>query len=158
VVNTLFDAGYPRQALNYWKSNFLTSLSDEAIDLMIASFEACPAPMSALFLEHFHGAATRVDPTATAFPHRSVGYNLLVAGQWMDPAASDASVAWTRETYTALSRHFASGRYANYLNTEEVGDQGAVAAAFGANWNRLRDVKRRYDPGNVFHFNQNIRP
>lgn len=158
VVNTLFDAGYPRQALNYWKSNFLASLGDDAIDVMIESFEACPAPMAALFLEHFHGAATRVEPTATAFPHRSIGHNLLVAGQWMDPAASDAGIAWTRETYTALSSHFASGRYANYLNTEEVGDQGAVAAAFGANWNRLRDVKRRYDPDNVFHFNQNIRP
>lgn len=158
VVNTLFDAGFPRGALNYWKSNFLAALSDEAIETLIERFQMCPSPMGAMLLEHFHGAATRVAPTATAFPHRSVGYNLLVVGEWMNPAESDGNIAWTRGSYAALSKHFASGRYANYLNAEEVRDEGAVAAAFGPNWTRLRDLKRRYDPNNVFHLNQNIRP
>lgn len=158
AVNTLFDAGFPAHALNYWKANFLAALTDEAIDILIARFEVCPSPMSALFLEHFHGAATRVDSTATAFPHRSIGYNAVVISEWMDPAASDANVVWARESYDALSGQFASGRYANYLNAEEVGQQGAVAAAFGPNWNRLLDLKRRYDPENVFRLNQNIAP
>ncbi len=158
VVNTLFDAGFPPYALNYWKSNFLAALSDDAIDTLIARFAACPSPMSGLLIEHFHGAATRVDPTATAFPHRTPGFNLLVAGEWMDPADTTLNTTWTRDTYAAMSAYFASGRYANYLNTDEVGDQNAVAAAFGPNAARLRELKRRYDPDNVFHHNHNITP
>ncbi len=158
VVNTLFDAGFPPHALNYWKANFLSTLSDDAIDTMIARFAECPSPMTGMLLEHFHGAATRVAPTATAFPHRTTGFNLLVAGEWMSPADTDRNIAWTRDTYAALSGHFASGRYGNYLNADEVGDAGAVAAAFGPNAARLREVKRRYDPDNVFHHNQNIKP
>jgi FAD/FMN-containing dehydrogenase len=158
VVNTLFDAGFPAHALNYWKANFLSGLSDDAIDTMIARFAECPSPMSGLLLEHFHGAATRVAATATAFPHRTPGFNMLVAGEWMDPAQTAVNTDWTRGTYAAMSAHFAIGRYANYLNTDEVGDQSAVAAAFGPNAARLRAAKRRYDPDNVFHHNQNVKP
>jgi FAD/FMN-containing dehydrogenase len=158
VVNTLFDAGFPKGAMNYWKSNFLAALSDEAIETMIAQFADCPSPMGAVLLEHFHGAATRVDQAATAFPHRAVGYNLLVLGEWASASETTPNIAWARDTYTAMSKHFASGRYANYLNAEEVGADDAVAAAFGPNWARLRELKRRYDPDNIFHLNQNIRP
>jgi FAD/FMN-containing dehydrogenase len=155
AVNTLFDAAFPKGALNYWKSNFLTALSDGVIDAMIERFASAPSPMSAILLEHFHGAAVRVGPTATAFPHRAQGYNLLVVGEWMEPAATAANVAWARETYAAMTSHFASGRYVNYLNADEAGE---AAAAFGPNAARLREVKRRYDPDNLFHLNQNIRP
>jgi FAD/FMN-containing dehydrogenase len=158
TVNTLFDAGFPKGALNYWKSSFLTSLTDGAIDTMIDHFAAAPSPMSALLLEHFHGAAVRVNPTETAFPHRTVGYNFLAVGEWTDPAATRDNVAWTRGVYTAMTPHFAPGRYVNYLNADEVEDGGAVAAAFGPNWKRLREVKQRYDPDNVFHLNQNVKP
>ena len=125
---------------------------------MIARFAACPSPMSGMLLEHFHGAATRPAPTDTAFPHRTPGYNMLVAGEWMSPADSAANIAWTRDTYAAMSAHFGAGRYGNYLNTDEVADPSAVAAAFGPNGARLREVKRRHDPDNVFHHNQNIKP
>jgi FAD/FMN-containing dehydrogenase len=158
AVNMLFDAGFPRGALNYWKSNFLSALGDGAIDTMIARFAAAPSPMSALLLEHFHGAATRVGPTETAFPHRTVGYNFLAVGEWMEPAATPANVAWAREAYAAMVPHFASGRYVNYLNADEVSDGSSVSAAFGPNWKRLREVKQRYDPDNAFHLNQNIKP
>jgi FAD/FMN-containing dehydrogenase len=114
--------------------------------------------MSGLLLEHFHGAATRVGPTETAFPHRTVGYNFLAAGEWLEASATSANVAWAREAYAAMAPHFAGGRYVNYLNADEVGEDSAVAAAFGPNWKRLREVKRRYDPDNVFHLNQNIKP
>ena len=158
AVNMLFDAGFPRGALNYWKSNFLSALGDAAIDTMIERFAAAPSPMSALLLEHFHGAATRVGPTETAFPHRTVGYNFLAVGEWMEAAATSANVAWAREAYAAMAPHFASGRYVNYLNADEVSDGSSVSAAFGPNWKRLREVKQRYDPDNVFHLNQNIKP
>jgi FAD/FMN-containing dehydrogenase len=158
AVNMLFDAGFPRGALNYWKSNFLAALGDAAIDTMIERFAATPSPMSGLLLEHFHGAATRVGPTETAFPHRTVGYNFLAVGEWLDASATAANVAWAREAYAAMASHFASGRYGNYLNADELAESSAVSAAFGPNWKRLRKVKRRYDPDNVFHLNQNIKP
>jgi len=158
AANMLFDAGFPRGALNYWKSNFLAGLSDAAIDAMIDRFAAAPSPMSALLLEHFHGAATRVAPTDTAFPHRTVGYNFLAVAEWLDPAVTAANVAWARDAYSAMAPHFGAGRYVNYLNADEVTETDAVSAAFGPNWKRLREVKRRYDPDNVFHLNQNIKP
>jgi FAD binding domain len=85
-MNSMLDDAFPRGALNYWKSSFLTALSDDAIDTMIECYARCPSPMSQLLLEHLHGAAARVSPGDTAFPHRTAGYNFLVLGQWMDPA------------------------------------------------------------------------
>jgi FAD/FMN-containing dehydrogenase len=158
AVNMLFDAGFPRGALNYWKANFLTALGDAAIDTMIERFAATPSSMSGLLLEHFHGAATRVGPTETAFPHRTVGYNFVVVGEWLDASVTAANVAWAREAYAAMAPHFTTGRYVNYLNADEVAEGSTVSAAFGPNWKRLREVKRQYDPDNVFHLNQNIKP
>ena len=158
AVNMPFDAGFPHGALNYWKSSFLATLADGAIDTMIERFAAAPSPMSGLLLEHFHGAATRVGPTDTAFPHRTVAHNFLAVAEWLEASATQANVAWARDTYAALAPHFASGRYANYLNAEEVTQSGAVSDAFGPNWKRLREVKERIDPDNVFHLNQNIKP
>ncbi|MGH7365639.1 MAG: FAD-binding oxidoreductase [Candidatus Rokuibacteriota bacterium] len=158
AVNMLFDAGFPPGALNYWKSNFLAALDDAAIDTMIERFAATPSPMSGLLLEHFHGAATRVGPTETAFPHRTVGYNFLAVGEWLDASATAANVAWARGAYAAMASHFTTGRYVNYLNADELAEGSVVSAAFGPNWKRLREVKRRYDPDNVFHLNQNIKP
>jgi FAD/FMN-containing dehydrogenase len=155
-LNGMLDAAYPKGALNYWKSSFLAQLSDEAIDKMIECFARCPTPMGQMLLEHFHGAATRVKVGDTAFPHRSVGYNLLVLCEWMDPAMTDQCIAWARETYAAMQPFMASGRYVNYMGDDEAGD--AAAAAYGANYKRLQQLKAKYDPGNFFHMNQNIRP
>ena len=76
--------------------------------------------------------------------------------QWLDPAESDACIAWARKTYSAMQPFFASGRYVNYLGDDEGGD--SVAAAYGPSYDRLRRIKKRYDPGNVFRLNQNIAP
>jgi FAD/FMN-containing dehydrogenase len=155
-VNSMLDAAYPRGALNYWKSNFLSALSDEAIRTMIDCFAKCPTPMGQLLLEHFHGAVTRVGVTATAFPHRAPGYNLLVLSEWLDPKDTQVCTAWARDSYTALQRFMGSGRYVNYLGDDEPSD--AVAAAYGPNYRRLQQMKAKYDPENFFRLNQNIRP
>jgi FAD/FMN-containing dehydrogenase len=155
-VNRMLDAGYPKGALSYWKSSFLARLSDDAIDTMIEHFGRCPTPMGQVLLEHCHGAATRVGIMDTAFPHRTVGYNFLVASQTMNPAISDRCTAWVRQTYAAMEPFIASGRYVNYLDNDETGD--SVPAAYGPNYRRLREIKTKYDPGNFFHLNQNIRP
>ena len=158
AMNSMLDAGHPKGAQNYWKSNFLAALDDAMIDTMVERFEACPSPMSALLLEHFHGAATRVGVGETAFPHRTTGHNFLALGQWLDPSENEANIAWVRETYEAVAPQFAPRRYVNYLNADEVGEADAVAEAFGENFSRLRELKRKYDPHNVFHLNQNVRP
>jgi FAD/FMN-containing dehydrogenase len=154
-MNSMLDAAYPQGAFNYWKSNFLVALSDDAIDTMIDCYARCPSPMSQLLLEHFHGAAVRVGAGDTAFPHRTAGYNLLVLGEWMDPADGEGCIAWVRETFGKMQPFMASGRYVNYLGDEEGGDP--VAAAYGSNYARLQQLKATYDPDNFFHMNQNIR-
>ena len=155
-MNTMLDAGYPPGALNYWKSAFLSSLSDEAIRTMIDCFGQCPTPMGQLLLEHFHGAVTRVGVTDTAFPHRAAGYNLLVLSQWADPKDNAACTAWGRNSYAAMQSFMGGGRYVNYLGDDEQGD--VVATAYGPNYRRLAAVKAQYDPENFFRMNQNISP
>ncbi len=155
-LNAMLDGGSPRGALNYWKASFLTELSDGAIDTMIECFARCPSPMSALLLEHFHGQVARVAPDATAFAHRGEGFNLLILGQWQNPAETATCTAWVRATFDALRPFMATGRYVNYLADDEVGDP--VRAAYGVNYPKLQAVKAKYDPENVFHLNQNIQP
>jgi FAD/FMN-containing dehydrogenase len=155
-LNAMLDAAYPKGARHYWKSNFLAQLSEEAIDTMIECFAKCPAPMGHMPLEHSHGAATRVGPTDTAFPHRAPGYDFLVVSEWLDPADNVRCTAWARDTYAAMRPFLASGRYVNYLDHDEAGDP--VAAAYGPNYRRLQELKTKYDPHNFFHMNQNIRP
>ncbi|MEZ5833365.1 MAG: FAD-binding oxidoreductase [Dongiaceae bacterium] len=155
-LNSMLDGAYPKGALNYWKSSFLSGLNDEAIERLIESFAKCPTPMGQLLLEHFHGAVSRVAVADTAFPHRLEGHNLVILGEWMDPAISDRCINWARETYATMGRFLGSGRYVNYLGDDESGDP--AAAAYGANYKRLREIKRKYDPDNVFHLNQNVRP
>jgi FAD/FMN-containing dehydrogenase len=155
VMNTILDAGYPAGSRNYWLSSFTRGLSDELIDTAVASFASVPSPMSAILLEHFHGAVTRVAPTDTAVPHRDEGWNLLIPSVWTDAADTGANIEWTRETFAALRPHFGAGRWLNYLGDDQADD--AVRAAYGANYERLLEVKRRYDPANVFHLNHNIR-
>ena len=155
-LNSMLDAAYPKGALNYWKSSFLSQLSDQAIDTMIACFARCPTPMGQLLMEHFHGAATRVGVSDTAFPHRSDGYNFLVLCEWMNPVDNNRCIAWARETYAEMQPFFAAARYVNYLGDDETGEP--VATAYGPNYRRLQQIKAKYDPKNFFRMNQNIRP
>jgi len=156
ALNAMLDDGTPRGALNYWKASFLKELSDTVIDTMIDCFARCRWPMSGAMLEHFHGQVSRIAPDATAFAHRTEGFNIVILGQWQDPADTTACTAWVRDTYDALRPFMASGRYVNYLADDEAGDP--VRAAYGANYARLQAVKAKYDPDNVFHLNQNILP
>jgi FAD/FMN-containing dehydrogenase len=155
-LNSMLDGGYPKGALNYWKSSFLARLSDDAIEAMTEHFARCPTPMGQLLLEHLHGAATRVAATDTAFPHRMAGYSFLVLSQTMASAMSDRCTAWVRQTYAAMEPFIAPARYVNYLDDDETGD--AVPAAYGPNYRRLQEIKAKYDPNNFFHMNQNILP
>ena len=156
ALNSMLDPAFPKGALNYWKSSFLTDLSDEAIAVIIDRFNACPSPMSHIVIEHFHGAASRVPMDQTACAMRITGFNVVIISQWLDPAENDRHIAWGRDTYAALEPYWGTTRYVNYLDNDEAGDP--AAAAYGPNYARLRDLKTKYDPDNFFRGNVNIRP
>jgi FAD/FMN-containing dehydrogenase len=149
---TIYDAGFPRGARNYWKSSFLAELNDIVIDALIEQFGTCPSPMSGLLLEHIHGAATRVAVGDTAFAHRRESYNFLVVSQWLDPTEDGKNIAWARATYAALRPHMVRDAYANYESEDDAG------AAYGPNHARLVALKNKLDPTNLFHLNNNVRP
>ena len=155
VVNTLLDGAFPKGALNYWKSGFLTDLSDAAIDVIVDAFARVPSTMTGIFLDHLHGAATRVDPTATAFPHREEAFSVLILSQWTDRADTEANIAWTRETFETLRPHLTDGRYTNFMSAD---DTGFMRQGYGLNYDRLVKVKHAYDPDNLFRLNHNIQP
>ena len=155
VMNTIIDANYPTGSLNYWLSSFTSGLPDGLIDTAIERFAGVPSPMSAILLEQFHGAVCRVGVTDTAIPHREPGWNLLLPSTWIDPADTDTNIAWTKQTHAALAEHLSERRWLNYLGDDQ---DDAVHAAYGPNYDRLVEVKRRVDPDNAFHHNHNIAP
>jgi FAD/FMN-containing dehydrogenase len=155
IANTGVDWLFNPGTLNYWKSAFFTELTDAATTVLVEAFERAPTELCALIIEGFHGAATRIEPTATAYPHREPGHNLLLISQWTDPADTDACIAWARNTFEELAPHMADRSYTNYLPADDL---GRVRQAYGANYERLVQVKRHYDPANLFHLNQNINP
>jgi FAD/FMN-containing dehydrogenase len=157
AANSMLDAAYPQGSLNYWKSGFLAGLSDELIATAVESFGSVPSTMTGLFVEQLAGAVTRVPVTATAFPHREPGYGLFVTSVWLDPETTAANIAWTRATHAALEPFFTSRRYSNYLEHDDVGREWA-RASFGANYERLAQVKATYDPSNLFRLNVNVEP
>ena len=156
TANTLLDDAYPKGALNYWKSGFLGGLDEQAIDSIVEQFATTPSTMTAIGIEHFHGAVTRVGVSDTAVPHREPGHNMFITSVWTDPGTTGANIAWTREAFSAIRPHLADRRWLNYLDDDDAAD--AVRAAYGPNYQRLADLKRLYDPDNVFQSNHNIEP
>jgi FAD/FMN-containing dehydrogenase len=152
---TALDAGFPPGQQVYWRSDFITELTDGAIDTLVEQYRKITSPTSALVLEEFGGAVRRVGAEETAFVHRQAEFNLAIIGKWSDPSESEQHIAWARETHAAM-KPYSHGTYVNYLGDE---GQDRVRAAYGdAVYNRLVAVKNRYDPKNLFRVNQNIRP
>ena len=155
VMQTLLDAAVPDGNQNYWKSAFLRELSDAAIDTIVTHANEATSPLTAVLVEQYGGAASRVPEDATAFANRRADYDLGILTQWTDPADSERHINWTRRFADAMEP-FRSGSYLlNFL-----GEEGAdtIRAAFGPNHARLVAVKSRYDPTNFFRVNQNIVP
>jgi FAD/FMN-containing dehydrogenase len=155
TIQTLFDAGSPSGMLNYWRSNFLTGLTDAVIDIVVDHYRDAP-PGAQVLLEHLGGAVQRVGRDDTAFNHRDYVYNLSIIARWADPEQSAAHIAWVRGLSDAVRPH-TQGVYVNYLALEEQADR--IRAAYGEEkYTRLVELKDRYDPTNRFCFNQNIPP
>ena len=155
AIQKLFDAGSPPGMRHYWRSSFVEELSDDLLDTMVAKAPELPLPGSMVLLEHMGGAIGRVGPTDTAFSNRNARYNASVLSAWLDAADDAANIAWTRSAGDAVQKFGTGGGYVNYMSDE---GEAAVRAAYEVNLERLVEVKRKYDPGNIFSANQNIAP
>jgi FAD/FMN-containing dehydrogenase len=159
ALQSMLAAGFPSGLQNYWKSNFLQDLSNDAIAVIVDSFVQMPAPTSALVIEHISGAVSRVDEDATAFTHRQAPYNLVIVGIWPDLADNATNIRWVRQTWDAMQPFSAGAVYVNFLG--RAADEGAerIKEAYGvAKYERLLALKKQYDPTNLFRLNQNINP
>lgn len=153
-VQKLVDPMFPPGRRNYWKANFLDDLSDELIDIILDAFARVPSHHTSIAFEQMGGAMSRIGEADTAFYHRNAAFSLLVLGNWEEPQASETNVAWVRSLWERTRPFSSAGVYVNYLGIE--GDE-RVHDAYGINYARLVEVKRKYDPHNVFRLNQNIR-
>jgi FAD/FMN-containing dehydrogenase len=137
------------------KAAYFDQLSETAIDALVERAARATSPLTQVHLHHLGGAIARVDPRATAYGQRHANYVLNVISTWTDPAESDSHIAWARGLHDAMARHSTGAAYINFLGDE--GDARVHSAYGAANFARLADAKRAYDPANVFRFNQNIR-
>lgn len=141
---------------DYWKSDFLRTLSDEAIDIAIDYFSRVPSQWSVVFFEHMHGEVRRAGLTDTPFGHRDADYNFLITAAWTDPAESNKNIKWARDLWTAIQPFSTGGAYLNYLGKE--GEDRVMAAYGKERYEKLVALKNKYDPTNFFSLNQNIKP
>jgi FAD binding domain/Berberine and berberine like len=155
VLQSARDEGFPFGRLHYWKSGWLRDVTDGAIGILLRFVPRMPSTASSVGLQQLHGAASRVAPSATAFPHRAEQYDFLILSQWSEATDSDRNVQWTRAAFEAMQPHLEASVYVNNLGDE---GPGRVHAAYGENYPRLAAMKRAYDPDNLFRANQNIDP
>jgi len=155
MLQSARDGGFPSGRLHYWKSGWLREVTDGAIDTLLRFLPQMPSSASSVGLQQLHGVASRVAPSATAFPHRAERYDFLIGSQWSEAADSDRNVQWTRALFEAMRPHLEASVYVNNLGDE---GPGRVRAAYGENYPRLAALKRAYDPDNLFRANQNIDP
>jgi FAD/FMN-containing dehydrogenase len=155
LFDTLMPAGEFRC---YWKSHYLDGLSDEVIDKIMQGNASPPSPSTLSSIWNFGGATAAVAAEATAFGDRSMPYMFSIDSVWSDAADDDANIDWTRSFWERLRSHSHHGRM--YLNFPGQGEEGEkiLEDTFGSNYPRLREIKRKYDPGNRFRFNQNLKP
>jgi FAD/FMN-containing dehydrogenase len=150
-----FDPLLTAGARNYWKSHNFTELSDGAIDSMIEYAGKLPSPQCEIFIGHIAGAANRVPSEAMAYAHRDAKFVLNVHGRWESAAEDRVCIDWARAFFKASAPYASAGAYVNFMTEDE---SERVTAAYGSNYDRLAQLKKRFDPDNVFHLNHNIRP
>ena len=155
AINALFDALLPPGLQQYWKGSFATELTDGAIDAHLEHGPKIPTMHCAMHIYPINGACSRVSPDATAFAYRDAKFATVIAGAWPDPADNEKNIKWVRDYYKALEPHSSAGGYINFMDAD---DQDRIKENYKGNYDRLVSIKKKYDPGNLFHLNQNIRP
>jgi FAD/FMN-containing dehydrogenase len=159
-LQSIIDDFYPPGLHSYWKSSFLTEVSDDVIETMVAYCSDRPSPMChGLIEQQLGGAVSRVDRQATAFNHRDALYSFMSLAVWTDPTEADTCIRWAREFWEAMQPFSSDGVYVNYLGQEADEGVERVKAAYGPQtYEQLVALKNKYDPTNLFRLNQNIKP
>ncbi|MGQ0796296.1 MAG: FAD-binding oxidoreductase [Methanobacteriota archaeon] len=155
AINGAFDGLVPPGLQHYWKAVFAKGLPDDAIAVHAEHGPKVPVVNSTMHIYPINGAVHDVAPEATAFGHRDAKYAMVIAGMWPDPSQNEANTRGVKDYYKDLAPHAEEGGYINFAAGD---DANRVAANFGRNYGRLREVKAKYDPGNTFRHNQNIVP
>jgi len=155
ALNAAFDPLVPPGLQHYWKANFVKELTDDAIEAHLAHGPKVPVVNSTVHIYPINGACHRVANDGTAFAYRDANFATVIAGMWPDPAANKANITWVRDYYAATAPLSEEGGYVNFMSED---DQSRIKANYKGNYDRLVDVKKKYDPDNLFHLNQNIKP
>jgi FAD/FMN-containing dehydrogenase len=155
AINSAFDALVPAGLQHYWKANFVKELTDDAIKAHLEHGPKVPFVSSTMHIYPINGAVHRVAPDATAFAYRDANFATVIAGMWEDPGQNQANTKWVRDYYDATAPLSEEGGYINFMGAD---DQERIKANYKGNYGRLVEVKRTYDPDNLFHLNQNIKP
>ena len=154
-LQAMTDEAWPPGNLYYWKSSLVRSVSDELIDVLLEHAARKPTPLSVIYFQQLHGAASRVGPEDTAFAHRFDHYNCGAMLETQDPADVEPGIQWARECWRAMQPHVERRNYVNDLSDD---DPARVPEAYGPGYDRLLELKRKYDPQNVFRLNANVDP
>jgi FAD/FMN-containing dehydrogenase len=155
ALQSAFDSLYPPGDQWYWRADFVESVPAGAIEAHVAHARELPTWKSTMHLYPIDGAAGRIAPDATAWAYRGARWAQVIVGVDPDRAKADELRDWTVRYWEALHPYAAAGAYSNFLMDE--GDD-RVRASYGRNYDRLAQIKSTYDPGNLFHVNQNIKP
>jgi FAD/FMN-containing dehydrogenase len=155
ALNSAFDGLVPPGLQHYWKANFVKELTDDAITAHLEHGPNVPAVNSTVHIYPINGACHRVAPEETAFAYRDATFATVIAGMWPDPADNERNTMWVRDYYDATAPLSEEGGYINFMAGD---DQDRIRANYRGNYDRLVEVKRVYDPGNLFHQNHNIAP
>jgi FAD/FMN-containing dehydrogenase len=155
ALNGMFDGLVPPGLQHYWKANFVKELTPTSIKAHAEYGPKVPAINSTMHMYSINGAAHQVAPDETAFAYRDATFATVIAGMWPDPSQNKANIKWVRDYYDATAPESESGGYINFMSDD---DQSRIKDNYKGNYKRLVDVKRKYDPDNLFHVNQNIKP
>ena len=155
VLNSMFDAIYPPGLQWYWRADFVNELSDDAIAQHVRFAQTMPTMHSTMHMYPINGAAARVGKTETAWNYRSANWSQVMVGVDPDPANKEKISKWAKDYFNALHPFSAGGAYVNFMMDE---GEERVKATYGDNYQRLAEIKAKYDPTNLFRVNQNIKP
>ena len=155
-VQQALNDGFPAGNRNYWKSSYLSAIDDACVDILVEHAEKAPSSMCVVGVEHMiGGAVARIGADDNAFGSRHAEYNLLILGMSDDPGIDGAVKDWARGFWKAVEP-FSTGVYVNYMDHDE---SARIGEAYGSeHYARLVELKKRYDPDNLFRLNQNIAP
>lgn len=154
---TMLDEGQPAGHQYYWKSEYVSGLPDELIDVLIEHAAKMDSPLGRVAIFQLGGAAAEVDEMSMAASHRGAEYIVAINNGWKNPAENDRQIAWTRRFWKEIRPHSMGGSYVNFMTADEGQDQ--IQAAYGQQkYRRLVEIKEKFDPTNFFRLNQNIEP